>query len=82
MSKTKRLSFDEAFKVLQMGFQWGCEGKDILINIHENYACFVSLGNLDEINPNDLTEEMVLDAFKEEVRFIGTHINRFVPFLH
>ena len=32
---------------------------------------FVSLGNLDEINPNDLTEEMVLDAFKEEVRFIG-----------
>ena len=28
-------------------------------------------GNFDEINPNDLTEEMVLDAFKEEVRFIG-----------
>ena len=31
---------------------------------------------MDEINHNDLTEEMVLDAFKEEVRFIGT----FAPF--
>ena len=39
-------------------------------------------GNFDEINPNDLTEEMVLDAFKEEVRFIGTLIftSTFVPF--
>ena len=37
---------------------------------------FLALGNMDEITHNDLTEEMVLDAFKEEVRFIGT----FAPF--
>ena len=47
--------------------------------IHENHTCFLSLGNLDEINPNDLTEEMVLDAFKEEVRFIGMKICAFFP---
>ena len=45
------------------------------------HSC-MSSGNFDEINPNDLTEEMVLDAFKEEVRFIGTHKNSFVPFSH
>ena len=46
------------------------------------HSCMPS-GNFDEINPNDLTEEMVLDAFKEEVRFIGTRIftSRFFAFL-
>ena len=72
MSKIRRLSFEEAFKVLQMGLQWGCGEKKLCL------CCFVIkskrvfyLGNFDEINPNDLTEEMALDAFKEEVRFIG-----------
>ena len=31
MSKTKSLSFEEAFKVLQMGLQWGCGEKIGLI---------------------------------------------------
>lgn len=39
----------------------------------------LSSGNFDEINPSDLTEEMVLDAFKEEVRFIGLQICAFFP---
>ena len=29
MSKTRRLSFEEAFKVLQMGLQWGCGEKKL-----------------------------------------------------
>ena len=71
MSKTKRLSFDEAFKVLQMGFQWGCgerRFRSLLI-----YRA-LSPGHMDEIDPENLTEEMALDAFKEEVRFIGFRI--------
>ena len=44
---------EEAFQVLQLGFQWGCgEGWE-------------------KINLDNLTEDQILEAFQEEVVFVG-----------
>ena len=54
MSKwCNKMTEEEAFQVLQLGFQWGCgEGWE-------------------KINLDNLTEDQILEAFQEEVVFVG-----------
>ena len=48
-----KMTVEEAFQVLQLGFQWGCgEGWE-------------------DINLDNLTEDQLLQAFQEEVVFVG-----------
>ena len=87
--KKSDMTLEQAFKVLKLGFQWGCGRKKIssltwcitsIKYIVCSFKCWyqkllISFGrDWSKINPENLTESQLLKAFQEEVQFVGINI--------